>query len=87
MNEESRPARRPSESNKKFDRTNAVGEATQAKPAERHAAGKRAELREIWKAIVLSPTLELCEALLRGESVPVERLDCEWVERLGRQRR
>ena len=51
------------------------------------SANERAELRETWKAIMLSPTLEVCEALLRGESVPLERLNQEWVERFGRPER
>jgi hypothetical protein len=33
-----------------------------------------------WKAMMLAPTLEICQALLRGESVPVDRLRPEWVE-------
>jgi hypothetical protein len=37
----------------------------------------------LWKAVVLSPTLAVCESLLRGEAVPVERLDAEWAARLG----
>lgn len=32
---------------------------------------------------MLSPSLDICEALLRGESVPVDRLDPEWVDRFG----
>lgn len=31
--------------------------------------------RRLWRAVVLAPTLEVCEALLAGESVPVDRLD------------
>jgi hypothetical protein len=33
--------------------------------------------------MMLAPTLEICEALLCGEAVPVERLDPEWVKRFG----
>ena len=33
--------------------------------------------------MMLAPTLEVCVALLRGESVPIERLDAEWVKRFG----
>jgi hypothetical protein len=40
----------------------------------------------IWRAMMLAPTLEVCQALLRGESVPVEQLDVEWVSRFGTQR-
>jgi len=31
--------------------------------------------RAWWVAMMLAPSLEVCEALLRGESVPVDRLD------------
>ena len=41
------------------------------------------ELRHLYAAIMLAPTLAICEALLRGEHVPVERLDPEWAERYG----
>lgn len=37
----------------------------------------------IYRAIMLSPTLEVCCALLRHERVPLNRLDQEWVERFG----
>jgi hypothetical protein len=33
--------------------------------------------------MMLALTLEVCEALLRGEAVPVERLDPEWVKRFA----
>jgi hypothetical protein len=39
--------------------------------------------RRLWKAIMLAPSLEICEALLRGESVPLDRLNPEWVKRFG----
>jgi len=35
------------------------------------------------RSILLAPSIEICEALLRGESVPVERLDLAWVRRFG----
>jgi hypothetical protein len=41
------------------------------------------ETRRAWRAMMLAPTLEVCEALLRGEMVPIDRLDPEWVERFG----
>jgi hypothetical protein len=41
------------------------------------------ELRQLYAAIMLAPTLAVCEALLRGEDVPPERLDPEWAERYG----
>jgi hypothetical protein len=50
-----------------------------AESAEREAS------RRLWRAIVLAPTLEVAEALLRGEAVPLDRLDAEWVIRLGRR--
>jgi hypothetical protein len=34
-----------------------------------------------WRAMMLAPSLEICAALLRGESV--DRLDAEWVARFG----
>ena len=37
----------------------------------------------LWKAVMLSPTLEICQAMLRGQQVPVEKLDPEWVRRFG----
>jgi hypothetical protein len=35
------------------------------------------------RAIMLSPDIETCRALLRGESVPVERLDRDQLRRYG----
>jgi hypothetical protein len=43
------------------------------------------ETRRVWQAIVLAPRVEVCEALLRGERVPLDQLDAEWVARLGRR--
>jgi hypothetical protein len=40
-------------------------------------------MRAVWQAVVLSPTLQVCEALLRGEAVPIDALDPEWVWRFG----
>lgn len=37
----------------------------------------------LWRAFMLSPSIEVCEALLRGESVPLSRLDPVWVRRFG----
>ena len=39
--------------------------------------------QRIWRAIMLSPTLEVCNALLRNEQVPLNQLDPVWVERFG----
>jgi hypothetical protein len=44
----------------------------------------------IWdlrKAILVSPTLDVCEALLRGEHVPRDRLDQDWLRRLSHRHR
>jgi hypothetical protein len=42
------------------------------------------ELRLVFAALMLSGgKLTICEALLRGEHVPVDRLDPEWAERYG----
>lgn len=32
---------------------------------------------------MLAPRIEICEALLRGETVPLSDLDPVWVERYG----
>jgi hypothetical protein len=37
----------------------------------------------MWRAITLAPTLDICQALLQGEHVPLDRLDHEWVRRFG----
>lgn len=39
--------------------------------------------RRLTRAVLLAPSLEICEALLRGERVPVSRLDPRWVKRYG----
>ena len=39
--------------------------------------------RRLWQAIVLSPRLEVCEALLRGEQVPRSALDPLWAKRFA----
>ncbi len=44
------------------------------------------ELNRIWRAMMLAPRVEICDALLRGESVPVDRLDPEWAARFGKRR-
>ena len=43
--------------------------------------------RRVWRALVLAPDVEVFEALARGESVPLSRLDPEAVERFGRRPR
>lgn len=41
----------------------------------------------VWRAVLLAPSLDVCEALLAGERVPLDRLDPEWAERFGRRGR
>jgi hypothetical protein len=48
-----------------------------------HADGQ--QTAALYRAIMLAPSLPICEALLRRETVPVGRLDPEWVARLGRR--
>ena len=38
---------------------------------------------ELLKAVRLAPSLEVCEALLRGEKVPKSRLDPKWAKAYG----
>jgi hypothetical protein len=47
---------------------------------------RRQRAREVWTAMMLAPSLEIWEALLREEDVPMEQLDQEWVRRLGLKR-
>ena len=44
---------------------------------------ERRELLALLKAIRLAPTLEICEDLLRGEHVPLSKLDPEWAKAYG----
>ena len=39
----------------------------------------------VWRAVMLSPRVEVCEALLRGESVPLDRLDADWARRFEKR--
>lgn len=48
-----------------------------------HDSAERQEAMRVLRAVRLSPSLEICEALLRGEKVPRSRLDPEWVARYG----
>jgi hypothetical protein len=43
------------------------------------------ELAALYRAVMLAPTLEVCESLLRDERVPLSRLDPVWVRKLGRR--
>jgi hypothetical protein len=44
---------------------------------------ERRESLGLIKVVRLAPTLEVAEALLRGERVPVSRLDPEWAKAYG----
>lgn len=52
---------------------------------EEHERRRRAQTAESWlyRAVTLAPTIDVCEALLRGEKVPVSRLDPAWARRYG----
>jgi hypothetical protein len=51
------------------------------------AESERAEYLRGFKAMMLATTLEAYEALLRGESVPVDQLAQEQIARYGLRRR
>jgi hypothetical protein len=38
------------------------------------------------RAVMLSPTLDVCEALLQGEAVPLSKLDHKWFRKYGIRR-
>lgn len=44
---------------------------------------EREESLLLLKAIRLSPTLDMCERILRGEPVPKSKLDPEWAKAYG----
>jgi hypothetical protein len=44
------------------------------------------EDERIGRAIMLAPTLHICEALLRGENVPLSLLDHRWFRKYGIRR-
>lgn len=60
-------------------------EAILLEEAQRRARRTRGddEIARISRAMALAPTLDVCKALLRGESVPISSLDLHWVRRLG----
>jgi hypothetical protein len=60
-----------------------VNMASVAPPTERELRWPDAS--RLWRAFMLAPSLEVCAALLRGETVPVDRLDPAWVARFGRR--
>ena len=41
------------------------------------------ELDQLYKAVMLCPTLALCEKMLRGEKIHISKLDAKWVRRFG----
>lgn len=47
------------------------------------AKPRRERTNRLHRAIMLAPTLEICEALLRGEDVPRSQLDPDWATRYG----
>lgn len=50
-------------------------------------AARAEATRRLFAAMMLAPTVQVCEALLRGEQVPVDRLDATWLRRFGRRTR
>jgi hypothetical protein len=52
----------------------------QLRQLQREDPGHRA-----WRALMLSPTVDVWIALLAGERVPADRLDQAWLERFGRR--
>lgn len=59
----------------------AVVEAREVIALEREA--EEVELRRLYRAIMVAPTLTVCRALLNGERLPIRRLDIEAVNRYG----
>lgn len=49
----------------------------------RHRAARDNAYRALWRAVVLAPNIETCEALLRGQHVPRATLDPIWRKRFG----
>ena len=46
-------------------------------------SAERDDLTRQWVAMMISPRVEIAEALLRDENVPLGRLDPKWVARLA----
>jgi len=51
--------------------------------AEWHSSEDARRYRRGWKAWMLAPTLDIYRALMEGQTVPVGKLDPEWVTRFG----
>lgn len=66
---------RPTRVHIRFDERGNVAEYELRPSDEECAAG--------WRAMMLAPSIEVCRALLVGESVPLSALRAEWVERFG----
>jgi hypothetical protein len=49
----------------------------------RHHKQQHDAANRLWRAIMLSPTIDVCEALLREEPVPRSALDPVWARRFG----
>lgn len=64
---------------------NARSVIEQEELARRLAEPDRRASQRFWSALVLARDVQTLEALLDGESVPLDRLHEEWVARLGRQ--
>lgn len=63
----------------------AVADARQILLLERHERDRRYDpsLLPLRQAVLLAPTLTICEHLLRGEHIPLSQLDPHWVTRFG----
>jgi hypothetical protein len=48
-----------------------------------HRSDDRDDLNRIWRAMMLAPDIDVCLALLHGETVPMSRLNFVWIRRLG----
>lgn len=58
----------------------AVTEAREVIALEEHARHQAAA--RLRAALLLSPTLDIFEAFLRGETIPLSQLDQDWLRRL-----
>lgn len=64
----------------------AVQDAREALALEQQARDHHDQ--RFYRALMVSPTLSVCQALLRGEHVPTSALDPVWLARFGiRQQR
>lgn len=63
---------------------NSLSESTPEPESPSQAPAPASTEGALLKAIRLAPTLEICEALLRGEKVPRSKLDPVWLKAYGR---